>query len=223
MRLSSSDLLYAADAPRKPALLSPAPPPPPLPVEVPPAPAPPPIALEPRPVYQAGIAAVFSAGTAPVVTGGFGWMLGLRWPVVSLALEGRVTFAPSAEITGYGVSNTYNFVSAALSISGCAHHLWATWAFACMRGEVGRLSGELVDSRDYNTSDKAFFVASAVRVGGEFVLRRGLALRVYADVLTEMASAGLMLEDKGSSRPLWAVPLVSGVIGIGPVISFDNP
>ncbi len=212
--LSSSTFLYAVEGVAPPS--------------VPPSP---PVATAPlRPIFQAGVGTVFRAGTAPVVTGGVGWMLGLRWPehsVVlpeySVALEGYATFAPSAEITGHGVSNTYNFVFAVVSLSGCVHRLKFAWAFACMRAEAGQLSGDLVGSRDYNTSNRTFLVASAVRVGGEFALARGLALRVYADVLTEMASASLLLETRGASRSLWRVPLLSGMIGIGPVISFGNP
>jgi len=90
----------------------PAPPLPPPPVAPPPCActvAPPPLPPPPAPralpdphCYELGLSAVFSAGTAPVVTGGVGGTVGLRWPQASVAAEGRVLFAPSAEIEGYG-------------------------------------------------------------------------------------------------------------------------
>lgn len=202
---------------------APVPPPAPTPVELPPAPVvppPAPVSPPPRPLYQAGIASVFSAGTAPVVTGGVGWMLGVRWPEVSAAFEGRVTFAPSAEIDGYRKRDTYNFVFAAASVSVCVHP-WAAWAFACARGEIGTLSFGLNNSPDYFiTSNRVAFLGAGFRLGGEHVLMRGLALRVYAEVLAEPVSGSLALDDKEVFSVLWPGSVVSGSIGIGPVISF---
>jgi hypothetical protein len=71
----------------------------PEPAELPPEP-PPPVAvpLPERRRFQAGLASVFSIGTAPTVVGGVGGFLGVRWPSVSLALEGRALFAPAATL-----------------------------------------------------------------------------------------------------------------------------
>jgi hypothetical protein len=217
--------------PAQPEAVPPSPPPPasppPLcapaaePTPLPPPPAPPPVLPEPLRV-ELGLSSVFSAGTAPVVTGGVGWLLGVRRRWFSAAVEGRMLFAPSAEIEGYGTRDKYTFVFAAGSVSGCFHP-WGAWAFACIRGEVGALSGILNNSPDTLTSSRLLLGGVGLRLGGERILTRGLALRAYAEVLAVPLSGTLALETNGRLSVLWLRAVESGSIGIGPVLYFERP
>ncbi len=189
------------------------------PAPLPPPPAPPALPAPRR--VQLGLSSVFSAGTAPVVTGGVGWLLGARWPWFSAAVEGRVLFAPSAVIEGYDTRDTYSFVFAAGSLAGCFHP-WGEWAFACLRGEVGALSSSLNNSSGRLTSSRLPVGGVGLRLGGERVLTRGLALRAYAEVLVETLSGSLVLESDRSVHVLWPGSLISGSIGVGPVLYFGG-
>jgi hypothetical protein len=202
----------------------PAPPPPcapatePAPLPPPPAP---PVLFEPLRV-QLGLMSVFSAGIAPVVTGGVGWLLGVRRHWFSAAVEGRVLFAGAAEIEGDRTRNKYDFVFGAASLSGCVHP-WGAWAFACIRGEVGALSSNLNKSPDRLTSSRVLFGGVGLRLGGEHILTRGLALRAYAEVLAAPLSGSLALEYNRQLSVLWSGAVVAGSIGIGPVLYFEGP
>jgi hypothetical protein len=94
------------------SLVEPSPPgPPPAPESEPRSPPQPvpPSPLPERRIFQAGLASVFSTGTAPTIVGGVSGFLGVRWPSVSLALEGRALFAPSAMIEQAAVRDGYHF------------------------------------------------------------------------------------------------------------------
>jgi hypothetical protein len=211
-------------APTKAPPAPPAAPPPCAPVVEPPSIPPPPVprALpEPRRV-ELGLASIFAAGVAPVVTGGVGWTIGLRWPQASAAVEGRVLFAPSAEIDRADLRGSFQFVFAAASGSACFYP-WAAWAFACARVEVGALSLGFSGPYGYITSSLPAFVGVGLRLGGDHVVRRGLALRAYVEVLAHPQSGNLLLVNKGDPSLLWPGSVVSGSIGFGPVVSFSGP
>lgn len=235
--ISALTNIYAAVAvlilkPMKKALPPPVPPPPcpvvPPPVPPPPCPVapeaavppPPPVVSGPR--FQLGVASVFAAGTAPVVTGGVGWLIGVRWPTVSLALEGRALFAPSATLDSYGVIDKSNYVFAAASVSACSHP-WAAWAFACARAEVGSLSIGVNNPKGYVTSNHVAFFGVGLRVGGEHVVLQGLAMRLYAEILAEPVPGSLAIDSNGSPRAIWPGAVVSGSLGFGPVVTFGGP
>jgi hypothetical protein len=188
----------------EPAVLSPPPAPPVLP--------------DPR-RYQLGLSSVFSIGTAPVVTGGVGWLAGVRWHQVSAAVEGRVLFAPSAEIEGDPRRFKYNFVYAAASLSGCLYP-WGAWAFACIRGEMGALRSNFNDAKGHFSPGVVHLIGVGARLGGERILLPGLALRAYVEILTETLSGSLAAGDKPSPRLLWSGSVVTGSVGLGPVLYF---
>ena len=211
----------------------PAPPPPPPPPPVAPPPcactvAPPPLPPPPAPRvlpapfrYELGLSAVFSAGTAPVVTGGVGWTVGVRWPQVSAAAEGRVLFSPPVVIEGYGTRDNYNFVYAAGSVVGCFYP-WSAWVSVCIRGELGTLSSSLNSPPGRLTGNLIPLAGIGLRLGGERLLTRGLALRAYAEVLAEAQTGSLSVEKEGGIVALWPGSVVSGSIGIGPVMYFEG-
>ena len=214
--------VHYAELPEPPPQ-SPPEPPPPSPVEAPPLgppepkPPPPPIA-SPRPErrsFQAGLASVFAAGTAPTVIGGIGGFLGLRWPNVSLALEGRALFAPSATTPQSNVREGYQFTFTAISGSACYH---LAWALVCARAQVGSLSSG-------NSSVKLgpthmTILGLGLLLGGERTLTPWLALRAYVEVLGQPIS-GALKSDRGTP-PFWSQTGLSGSVGLGPVFTFSG-
>ena len=189
-----------------------------LPTPAPVLPAAPPSASLPLPErrrYQAGIAAVFSGGTAPSIVGGVGGGLSVRWPSVSLGLEGRVLFAPSARIEQSPVRNGYHFVFTALSGSGCYH---PSWIFVCARAEIGNLffDNAKVEIGPANMAS----LGLGLRLGGDWTLTPWLAIRTYVEILGTPLSGHLStnLEE----MPIWNQSGPSRSVGVGPVFTFLN-
>jgi hypothetical protein len=195
-----------------PSVLDPSPascPPAPEPMISPPSPVTPP---PDPPRYQVGVASVFSIGTAPVVVGGVGWFLGIRWQDFSAALEGRALFAPSAQIGA--LSARFSF--AAISLTPCIHYVWA---FACGRVEVGSLvGGETTTARV--DGNRVVSLGAGLRFGGDLPIHRAFALRPYFDILAEPFGARLLFPREG--RALWISPPLSGSIGLAFVVSVQR-
>lgn len=230
--------IHYAELPEPPPPCPPDPPPP-SPVEPPPSPAetpppgpddpepaapPPPLAapLPERRRFHAGLASVFSIGTAPSVLGGVGWLVGVRWPSVSVALEGRALFAPSATIPQATVPGGHRFGYAAVSGTGCYHRAWAS---GCVRTEIGSLSFSNT-SVDFRAATRMTVLGVGLRLGGERELTPWLSLRVYVEMLYQPLSGKYtnMLNDitHGTSvtNTVWSLPELSGSIGLGPVVTF---
>lgn len=204
--------------PELPAPIAAEPPPLSPPAPEPVAPAAPPIVAAPLPErrrVQAGVASVFSIGTAPTVVGGVGWFLGVRWPRVSLALEGRALFAPSATIAQAAVHDGYHFGFAAISGTGCYH---PAWAFVCARAEVGNLSfgNASVDLSPGHMT----ILGLGFRLGGDRALTPRLALRAYVEILGQPLS-GTFNETPGNPA-IWSQTGLSVSIGLGPVFTFSD-
>ncbi|MEP7123214.1 MAG: hypothetical protein ABJE95_19960 [Byssovorax sp.] len=200
--------------PPSPAETLPSSPPELEPAELPPVPvAPPP--LPPGRRFQAGFASVFSIGTAPTVVGGVGGFLGVRCPTVSLALEGRALFAPSATIEQVKTRDGYHFTYTALSGSVCHQ---PGWFFACARVEAGNLSFGNAQVR-LNPS-QMIILGLGARFGGDIRLTSSLALRAYIELLGQPLP-GRFGKMPGSSI-LWIQTGVSGSIGLGPVFTFSG-
>jgi hypothetical protein len=182
-----------------------------------PKPTPAPVHLSPSrepPSIQAGIASVFAIGASPVVLGGVGWFIGVRWPRFSAALEGQALFAPSVEIRATSVHDDYHFFLASASASACVH---GAWLFVCLQAGWGSLSFEhttqVIDPNYLSRSSFGF------RFGAERALTRTLAVRAYADASFDPISNNLKhLTDP--SYIIWHKSNLSGSVGIGPVITF---
>jgi hypothetical protein len=203
------------------SLVEPSPPGPPAPEPEPEPESPPrPVAPSPLPerrLFQAGLASVFSTGTAPTLLGGVSGFLGVRWPSTSLALEGRALFAPSATIEGATVHSGYHFTHAAISGSGCYHPAWAL-VFACARIEAGSLFiGN--PGLEVNPSQLAI-LGLGFRLGGDWALTPWLALRIHADVLGQPLTN--IIKDNVAGPIIWTQPRVSGSFGAGPVLTFSG-
>jgi len=216
-----------ATAPPKAAPPTPPPPTPSCPEPPPPSspPAPEPIAPPlsspslplPEPLrFQAGLAPVFAIGAAPTVVGGGGGFSGVRWRKVSLAVEGRVLFAPSATIEQAQVRDGYRFDFAALSGTGCYHP--ASWAFVCGRAEFGSLSSAKSGVTFINDSRRA--LGFGVRFGGDRTLTSWLAVRAYFEVLG--APIPWQLVRTPAIITIWSQPVAYGSVGLGPVFTFPG-
>jgi hypothetical protein len=189
-------------APLPPAPSSLPPPPPALP-------APAPVLTPPERLrFQAGLASVFTIGKAPVVLGGAGWFLGVRWRDFSAALEGRALFAPAAEVDG--LSLRYSF--AAASGAACVHY---EWALACLRGEVGSLFGS--SRMGYMDPKRVSSSGVAIRLAGDWTIAPALAVRPYFEIMGETASSRMISTER--VNPLWISPSLSASIGLGLVMS----
>ena len=183
---------------------------PPAPTSLP-LPAPAPVLSPPppdRPRLEAGLASVFTLGKAPVVLGGVGLFLGLRWRYYSAALEGRGLFAPSATIAD--TSLAYAFVGA--SAVTCFH---LEWALACARFEAGTLSGTSVKGRIDPPRIPSQGVG--IRLAGDRAITSTLALRPYFEIMAEAVRTSVRPQDRAG--PLWISPSLSASIGIGLVLT----
>lgn len=170
--------------------------------------------LPERPRVQIGIASVLSVGSAPIVTGGAAWLVGVRWASFSASLEGQALFAPAASLAGPRFQRGYRFLVAAVTASGCAH---PAWAFACFQVQWGSLSfGNSAVDVDPNHLSR---LGLSFRFGGERALTRAVALRAYLETLFN-PSPGNLRSLTASSRVIWHEPIFSGSLGLGPVITF---
>jgi hypothetical protein len=140
----------------------------------------------------------------------------VRWPKVSLALEGRALFAPSATIAGAKVRDGYRFDFAALSGTGCYHP--APWAFLCGRAEIGSLSSAKSGITFITNSTRV--LGFGIRFGGDRTLTSWLALRAYFEVLGAPTSAPLGTTT--GDLTFWIQPKVYGSVGLGPVFTFPG-
>jgi hypothetical protein len=208
----------------------PPPPPPPCPVVPPPSPLPvpeptppptppaPPTASPPLPEprrVQAGLASVFSFGAAPSVVGGVGGFVGVRWPSVSLALEGRALFAPSATLARATVRDGYHFDFAAISGTACLH---PAWAFLCARAEIGSLSfGKLGTNI---TPDRMNVLGLGARFGGDWTVTSWLAIRAYAEISVQPSPNEFI--DTSGNHSIWKQSWLSGAVGLGPVFTLSG-
>jgi hypothetical protein len=189
----------------------------PEPAELPPEPPPPvPAPLPERRRFQAGLASVFSIGTAPSVLGGVGWFVGVRWPSASLALEGRALFAPSATIIAQGtVRDGYHFGYTAASVTGCYHRAWAS---GCVRTEIGSLSFSNSNNNINFYASHMAILGVGFRFGGEQKLTSWLSARVYVEMLLQPLSG--KYNDTTFGGLVWSQTGLSGSIGLGPVVTF---
>jgi hypothetical protein len=221
MAISVSINFTKAPEPSEP---SPPPPEPPEPVDLPP-PSPPEAEPEPTPStppppprswqLQAGVSSAFSIGIAPSVLGGVSWFVGVRWPTVSLALEGRALFAPDATIERATMPDGYHFGFAAVSGVGCYQR---AWAFGCLRAEVG--SFWVSGNGAVDNSGQVAVADLGLRVGADLPVTSWLAIRAYTDVSLRLHSNAVQFAT--TNLTIWRAPLLSGSVGIGPTITFPG-
>jgi hypothetical protein len=188
---------------------------PPAPI-VPPPPAPvllvSPVSPPDKPRYEGGLASIFTIGKAPVILGGVGLFLGLRWRDYSAAVEARALFAPSAGIEDTAM--TYFFVGA--SATACRH---TEWALACLRVEAGSLYGS--SAKSYTDPKHAPSSGLGVRLAKDWALTSSLAVRPYLEVLGATASSRVTVTAR--TEAIWSSPTLSASIGLGFVMTQASP
>ena len=209
-------------APEDPAP-SPQEPPPSTPQERPPStperpePEPP---LPPRPVparrrVEAGVASVFALGIAPSTLGGVGWFIGVRWPSVSLALEGRALFAPSATLARPAVRDGYRFGFAGVSGTACYQ---PAWAYVCAQAEIGSLF--IDNTGTENNNNRQPVISFGFRGGVDRALTPRIAIRAYAEVSFQPRQ--LTVRTTATNTLVWSQPFAAGSLGVGPVFTFSE-
>lgn len=173
-------------------------------------PGPPPAPPKEQFRWNAGVAGVLNVGTAPSVLGGPGLSFDGRWRDISAALEVRALFAPAISLGRF--TSSYLFTSASLSL--CVHY---RWALGCARGESGRTT--VGDSQIAYTRPRTLgYLGGGVRLGGEWVLSPGLAIRAYADLMASAPKDKVIAPHRVDV--LWIPPPVAVSFGVGPSVSF---
>ena len=191
------------------------PPPSPAPVPLPPAPAqatptrPPVAPARPSPTplpaaWPDGRAAMGSAvalGGAPAPAWSLWLQGGLRWPHVSLSLEGTGNLPVSeGDITASRVAGLF---------VPCGHY---AFVFGCALATVGR---QFVTVHDVEEEDGShWYFGSGARLGVETPLTETFALRVSGDVAAMIPFADWHVGDVEQ----WKTPRIYGAIGIGMVV-----
>lgn len=202
-----------APSPSEPPLSTPQEPPPSTPEPEPPPPPAPPVPAQRR--VEAGVASVFSLGTAPSVLGGVGWFVGVRWPSVSLALEGRALFAPSATLARPAVRGGYSFGLAAVSGTACYQ---PAWVFVRARAEIGSLLFNKAGTDVSNSRQPV--VGFGFRGGVDRALTPRIAIRAYAELSFQPSQ--ITVRSTATNTLVWSQSFAAGSLGAGPVFTFSE-
>jgi hypothetical protein len=147
--------------------------------------------------------------------GGVGWFVGVRWPSVSLALEGRALFAPSATFARPAVRDGYSFGLAAVSGTACYQ---PAWVFVCARAEIGDLFfGKAGADVRNNRRPVAGF---GFRGGVDRALTPRIAIRVYAEISFQPLQT--TVRSASTNTLIWSQSSAAGSLGAGPVFTFSE-
>ena len=202
------------DAPFSPPPPPPsAPPPPPvLPpvvvVEAPPKPPP-----SPWPKVRAGLGTGIAFGVAPAAAVGFSVALGLRWPGVSLSVEGRGDLPAASDALGIRTSLL------AATLAPCVH-VWEYGA-ACGLLTVGTLRSSLLEDALDTTHTSSAYVAAGVRLGLEVPFAGRWVARLSGDLVAAVVPTIVRVGLPKIER--WRSATVAGGPGIGLLVNFDGP
>lgn len=153
-----------------------------------------------RPRLRAGIGTTFASGGAPIPTLGLAVQLGVRWPIISMSLEGR------GDMPGEEDGLSAGRISG--SVLPCGHYMVL---FGCAVGTAGRQSASY-----QGENDGVWFVGGGARVGVEVPFVGVVALRLSGDLVatTPIRRMKVGIVDR------WTSPTLSGVFGAGLVADF---
>jgi hypothetical protein len=193
------------DAPFSPPPSAPPPPPvlPPVVVE-----APPKLPLSRWPKVRVGLGTGIAFGVAPAAAVGFSLSLGLRWPGVSLSVEGRGDLPAANDALGLRTS----LISATLA--PCVH-VWEYGA-ACGLLTVGSLRAARFDESAPLSSP---YLGAGVRLGLEVPFAGRWAARLSGDLVAAVVPTIVRV----STVERWRSAAVAGGPGIGLLVNFDGP
>jgi hypothetical protein len=189
----------------------PAPPPrPPLPpVVVAAAPLKPPPA--PSPKVRVGVGTGIAFGVAPAAAAGFSLSLGLRWPGVSLSLEGRADLPASSDALGLRTSLL------AATLAPCVH-VWEYGA-ACGLVTVGTLRSSRLDDTPGASPMSSAYVGAGLRLGLEVPFAGRWTARLSGDLVAAVVPTIARV----NTVERWRSAAVSGGPGVGLLVNFDGP
>jgi hypothetical protein len=203
------------DAPFSAPTTTPAPPLPPRPVlppvvvvEAPPKPPP-----STWPKVRAGLGTGIAFGVAPAAAVGFSLAFGLRWPVVSLSVEGRGDLPAASDALGIRTS----MLSATLA--PCVH-VWEYGA-ACGLLTVGTLRSALLQDTTDTTHTSSAYMAAGVRLGLEVPFAGRWVARLSGDLVAAVVPTIVRVGLPKIER--WRSATVAGGPGIGLLVNFDGP
>ena len=156
-----------------------------------------------RPELLAGAGLIAAAGaTAEPCLGSALW-LGIRWPLVSVSLEGRADLPSAAPASG-GEVRTSLLTG---SLVPCIHYRSLG---ACVLLSAGVQRGEGVDLARARRSDTPH-LAGGLRAVGEWKVLGPMTFRVWLELLYPFSRTTLLVDDD----PVWQTPPMSGVAGAG--------
>lgn len=177
-----------------------------------PAPAAPERTTPPTPLgLRFSLAPTATTGIAPSIAPGAAIAVGLKWPAVSVGLEGRLDLPAGAPLSIGGEVST---AVALVMLAPCAHvravALCALVAAGPMRGES---KGVPVPA-----SDNGVFGGAGVRVGVEVPISAIFALRPQVDALAAWSRPNLRF----NQQTIWTSPVVSGTLGLAFVVQLGG-
>jgi len=176
----------------------------------PPEPTKPPAAAEAadarRVLVGAGMALGFGVASTPAA--GATLDLGIRWPVVSVSLEGRAYLPARLNVEGSAkVVSTYRLTGAFVP---CGH--WRVLV-ACVPVEAGRQQGHAdASGREVDL----FFAAVGLRLGAVLPLPLGVSVRASGSALFATSQPMFLIARAAS----WTTPFLSGALNAGIVTYF---
>ncbi|MEZ4410129.1 MAG: hypothetical protein R3A52_27180 [Polyangiales bacterium] len=221
-----------APAPPAPAPApAPAPPPPPPPQPVVAAPAPPPPAPPPapprpprspsrRPALEVTLGGGLAFGHTPGLTGAVTASVGLRWSVVSLAIEGDHAFLSTAAREDGGAGEVQGSLSTGRLVPCLRQRLGARVdGAACGVVALGALGATAVGV-DVSRPDTAFYAAVGLRLAARVALSPLLGLRVRADLLGALTPISLVIRDGTQELVVWSASPAALTAGIDLTATF---
>jgi len=173
--------------------------------------APPAPMAAPGPRFRFGAAPMLAFEITPGLAVGGAVDAAVRWPSVSLGLEGRLLVSPSQDAAGVdGVA-----IATALGAVGAVPCLHVKWFFGCGLLELGAM--RFTDGGDGRAETRdPLFAAGGLRAGVEWPFAEHFAVRGFADGACVFTRTTLIYNDKEA----WTTPLLFGGVGVGLTAAF---
>ena len=192
-----------------------------------------------RPKVRVGLAAAAEKGSEPALTAGLTAQVGVRWPYVSVALEGRFDVPGSASMPQPGVSDLQiRTLLAGGSVVPCGHLPLPApldrWNLAgCGLLTLGVFEGQGEGTADmpkhFGTMASAgagFFALAGGRLALEIAVGGPVSLRLAGDLLGTLRPGTIQIltgpppPAPGTLHSVWTMPALTGAAGFGVVADF---
>lgn len=171
-----------------------------------------------RPAVEVAVGGGFVYGHTPDATGSATASVGLRWNLVSLALEGDHAFLSRAARSGAGE------VQASLSsgrIVPCFRHRFGARVdgAACGVLALGALAATAAGV-DVARPDTTLYAAVGLRVAVRLALSTHLGLRARADLLGSLTPVSLQIRNGAQELVVWSASDAAVGAGVDVVATF---